>query len=201
MKDKGKEMSSSRSKPNIRPRNPKLLLFRFVEWLAVLVVTVLVMIAILFVAMNPMVVKEKSVKELTSGNLVFADRLTKFFAPYGRGDIVAYRAYSSEKLDDSAKDDYPDVGRVIAFGGETVLITGGKLYVDGVLLDEREYASDFQDEIYSSFTVLENKLLILPDDRSKLESVTADDYTFEYSEIIGEIRFRVYPFGEIEFYI
>lgn len=140
-------------------------------------------------------------KELTSGNLVFADRLTKFFAPYGRGDIVAYRAYSSEKLDDSAKDDYPDVGRVIAFGGETVLITGGKLYVNGVLLDEREYASDFQDEIYSSFTVLENKLLILPDDRSKLESVTADDYTFEYSEIIGEIRFRAYPFGEIEFYI
>ncbi len=194
-------MSSSRSKPNIRPRNSKLLLFRFIEWLAVLIVTVLVMIAILFVAMTPMVVKEKSVEELASGNLVFADRVTKFFAPYGRGDIVAYRAYSSEKLDDSDEDDYPDVGRVIAFGGETVLITGGKLYIDGVLLDEREYASDFQDEIYSSFTVLENKLLILPDDRSKLESVTADDYTFEYSEIIGEVRFRAYPFGEIEFYI
>lgn len=194
-------MSSSRSKPNIRPRNPKLLLFRFIEWLVVLIATVLIMIVVLFVAMNPMVVKENSVKELTSGNLVFADRITKFFAPYGRGDIVAYRTYSSEKVDDSNKDDYPDVGRVVAFGGETVLITGGKLYIDGVLLDEREYANDFQDEIYSSFTVLENKLLILPDDRSKLESVTADDYTFEYSEIIGEVRFRAYPFGEIEFYI
>lgn len=193
-------MSFSRSKPNIRPRNPKLLLFRFIEWLAVLAATVLVMVAILFVAMNPMVVKDKSVRELTNGNLVFADRLTKFFAPYGRGDIVAYRAYNSEEANDPNKDDYPDVGRVIAFGGETVLITGGKLYIDGELLDEREYASDFQDEIYSSFTVLENKLLILPDDRSKLESVTADDYTFEHSEIIGEIRLRVYPFGDIEFY-
>lgn len=195
-------MPFSRSKPNIRPRNPKLLLFRFIEWLAVLIVTVLIMIAVLFVAMNPMVVKENSVKELAGGNLVFADRISKFFAPYGRGDIVAYRTYSLEKTDDSNKDDdYPDVGRVVAFGGETVLITGGKLYIDGVLLDEREYASDFQDEIYSSFTVLENKLLILPDDRSKLESVTADDYTFEYSEIIGEVRFRAYPFGEIEFFV
>lgn len=196
-------MPSSRSKPNIRPKNPKLLLFRFIEWLAVVIVTVLIMIAILFVAMNPMVVKEKSVKELTGGNLVFADRLTKFFAPYGRGDIVAYRAYSSEKADDTDMDmdDSPDIGRVIAFGGETVLITGGKLYIDGVLLDEREYASNFQDEIYASFTVLENKLLILPDDRSKLESVTADDYTFEYSEIIGEVRFRAYPFGEMEFFV
>lgn len=193
-------MPASRSKPNIRPKNSKLLLYRFIEWLVVLIATVMVMVAILFVAMNPMVVKENSVDELASGNLVFADRVAKFFAPYGRGDIVAYRAYSPEKLD-SDEDDYPDIGRVIAFGGETVLITGGKLYIDGVLLDEREYASDFQDEIYSSFTVLENKLLILPDDRSKLESVTADDYTFEHSEIIGEVRFRAYPFGEMEFYI
>lgn len=190
-------MSFSRSKPNIRPRNPKLLLFRFIEWVLVTVITALVVVGILFVLMTPMVVKEKSVTELNAGNLVFADRVSKFFFSYGRGDIVAYHLY----YNDSTSDETPNVGRVVAFGGEEVLITGGKLYIDGILLDEREYASDFPNELYSSFTVLENKLLILPDYRSELESVTPDNDTFEYSEIIGEIRFRAYPFGEMGFYI
>ncbi len=193
-------MSSSRAKPNIRPRNSKLMLFRFIEWLVALGVIALAAVVIFFVMMTPMIVQEKNVAELNNGDFVFADRFSKFFMPYNRGDVIVYR---DERVDSKGLDfiTVSTVGRVIAFGGEKVLITGGKVYIDGVLLDEREYAVDFSDEMYASFTVLENKLLILPDNRERIEIVTADGYTFEYDEIIGEVRFRAYPFGEIEFFV
>ena len=55
--------------------------------------------------------------------------------------------------------------------------------------------------MYLNFTVLENKLLLLPDERSEIHSLEIDDITFEYGDVIGEVRFRVYPFGEMGIYI
>ena len=46
----------ARARINIRPRNPKLPLFRFLEWLAVVVSVVLVLVLILFVMMTPVVI-------------------------------------------------------------------------------------------------------------------------------------------------
>ena len=59
----------------------------------------------------------------------------------------------------------------------------------------------FPEDMYLSFTVLENKLLLLPDERSEIHSFEIDDITFEYGDVIGEVRFRVYPFGEMGIYI
>lgn len=70
----------ARARINIRPRNPKLPLFRFLEWLAVVISVVLVLVLILFVMMTPVVIQDKSVNELDRGDLVFADRFGKFIS-------------------------------------------------------------------------------------------------------------------------
>lgn len=190
----------ARAKTSIRPKNPKLPLFRFIEWLAVLVSIVLVLTLLLFVMMTPVVIQDKSVNELDIGNLIFADRFGKFLAPFGRGDLIVYRC---ERFDAAKRTNrsIATVGRVIAFGGEEVLVTGGMVYINGSLLDEKDYATEFPEDMYLSFTLLENKLLLLPDDRSEIHSLEIDDITFEYEEVIGEVRFLVYPFGEMGIYI
>ena len=190
----------ARARINIRPRNPKLPLFRFLEWLAVVVSVVLVLVLILFVMMTPVVIQDKSVNELDRGDLVFADRFGKFISPYGRGDLIVYKCERFDTAKQVSKT-VATVGRVIAFGGEEGLVTGGRVYINGSLLDEKDYAAEFPEDMYLSFTVLENKLLLLPDERSEIHSLEIDDITFEYGDVIGEVRFRVYPFGGRGIYI
>lgn len=171
--------------------NPKLPLFRFIEWLILPMCFILIIVMMLFVMMTPIVVSSQTTEQLEKGDIVFVDKFSKFIVSYERGDLVAYR--TSIKGEGTVT----KFGRVIAYGGEDVLIVNGLVYINGSLLDESEYSLPFPDDLTLSFTLLDNKLLILPDDRSDSKQISIDEITFEYDEIIGEVRFRAYPFGKM----
>lgn len=180
-----------RTRLNIRPMNPKLPLFRFIEWMILPICFILIVIMVLFVMMTPIVVSSQATEQLENGDIVFVDKFSKFIIPYERGDLLAYLT-DSESENVATK-----FGRLIAYGGEDVFISNGLVYINGSLLDESEYSVPFPADLSLNFTLLDNKLLILPDDRSDFSSVTVDEITFEYDEIIGEVRFRAYPFGKM----
>ncbi len=171
--------------------NPKLPLFRFIEWLILPICFILIIVMVLFVMMTPIAVSSQTTEQLEKGDIVFVDKFSKFIVPYERGDLIAYRT------NDKDEGMITKFGRVVAYGGEEVLITNGLVYINGSLLDESEYSLPFPTELSLEITLLDNKLMILPDDRSELAQVSVDEITFEYDEIIGEVRFRAYPFGKM----
>lgn len=175
-------------KQTIRERNPKTLLFRFVDWLVFVAIGLFAVVFFAFIAATPYVVTEDTVSSVRKGDFVFIDKIGLYFDDYDRGDIIVYRNDEGELT----------MGRVVAYGGEHVLISGGRLYVDDCLLDETDYAEEFSEDSYAELTVLEGKLLILPDIRANFDTSAVEDCVAAYEQIVGEIRFRLYPFGEME---
>ncbi|MCH5278490.1 MAG: signal peptidase I [Christensenellaceae bacterium] len=166
-------------------------LYRFLDWLIAVALGAIAVALLLFVFMTPIVVEEDSIADIGGGELVFADRMGKYFADYGRGDIVVYRYGKSSKT---------HLGRIVAFSGEQVQVSNGHIYINDAYLDESAYAIGFSDEYSFCFTVPNGKVLILPDDRSSIDGNRIDAMTFSASEIVGEVRFRIYPLNKLELF-
>ena len=162
---------------------------RILRAVIVVIGVILLLLLIAFVLMKPFTVSEKTVSELENGELIFADRIGRMFADYERGDLLVYEAYEADRAIKCA-------GRIAALPGERVSVTGGRIYIDGILLDESGYASFFPSDIECELRLGEKELLLLPDSREEIYSVA--DYVCGYADIIGEIRFRVYPVDRLE---
>lgn len=181
-------------KPRLRKTDENVLLYHFIDSMLGFCLFIIACVFIAFIAMTPLKVSDDSLSDVSEGDIVFVDKIGRWFFDYERGDIVAYK--KSERGGGNR-----EVGRIVAFGGESVLITDGSVYIDGCLLDETDYAGLFSEEVYESFTVVEGKLLILPDNRQNIDAVVSEMNTISYDAIIGEIRLRLYPFGELELFV
>lgn len=107
-------------------------------------------------------------------------------------------------------DDQPIVKRVIATEGQTVDIDflEGKVYVDGVLLDE-PYINNYEDYPYQTtldyalgmqypLTVPEGKLFVLGDNRlNSADSRYAEIGLVDERCVLGRVMLTVWPFSEI----
>ena len=105
------------------------------------------------------------------GDVILFDRLAKYFQSPARGDIVA-------------------------FSGETVAVSGGRVYINGSLLDERAYAMGALAEDCPETHIPEGSFFILPDDRS--DALTdAPKLMVDASRIKGRALVRVSPLSRI----
>ena len=135
----------------------------------------------------PVAAKDPQVRDLKDGELVIIDRVSKYFAEYAPGDIV--RA---------------DIGggmnayRVAAKGECEALVRDGRLYINGGLLDESEYASGWSESSELYCYVPYNCVLLLPDDRSGVDSL--ETCVLPMGEVYGKLRLRVYPFDRISLF-
>lgn len=168
-----------------RPRSGERgsFIYRLVDWLTAVLLCAAAAALVLFVIYTPVRVKSSSVSNFNAGDLVFASRLGKSIFGYSRGDAVAL----------STKTNKDRILRVAAFGPERVTVAGGRLYIDGTLLDESAYAEDLPDGLEMEFTVPTGSVLLMPDERKEL---TADDISaliVPMSDTVGEIRFRAFP--------
>lgn len=132
----------------------------------------------------PVATADPCVTGLENGELLIVDRVSKYFAAYETGDIV--RAEVSGAL---------NAYRVAAPGGSSVLVRGGKLYVNNALMDDSAYAGGWREDIELACSVPENCLLLLPDDRSGVTSL--NDFVVPAGAVFGKVRLRLYPFGRI----
>lgn len=103
------------------------------------------------------------------------------------GDIVVF--YSKELEQYMVK-------RLIGFPGDSITIDHGKLFVNGQYKKE-EYI-ELKDEYTGEFKVEEGKYFFLGDNRPiSLDSRLWNENYINGQDIIGIVRFRLYPFKDI----
>jgi signal peptidase I len=123
---------------------------------------------------------------------LIVDRLTPRFDPYKVGDIVVFDAPAP------LPQEPPLIKRVIAIEGSVVELEGGRVYVDGVALDEPYVFGSEPTEPttgVSSWVVAPGQLFVLGDHRA----VSGDSRAFgpiEVSSVIGRAWLRFFPFDE-----
>lgn len=94
------------------------------------------------------------------------------------------------------------IKRVIGVPGDVVTIRGGKVYINGEVIDDSYTAEQFTTGDIVDLEVPENKLFCLGDNRSvSIDSRSADIGFVDFDSIVGKAVFRLYPFnamGSIE---
>lgn len=124
---------------------------------------------------------------LKSGDIAFVTKFDYLFgAQPERGDIVECRF-------EGRSDAY--IKRVIGLPGETIEITDGRLYIDGVPLSEPYVSSPNADY---SVCLGEDQYLVLGDNRiESYDSRSEDMGLLNKDDFIGKVRFVIYPFRSI----
>ena len=179
----------------IRPRSGqrKSLKYRILDWLTALLIAVGAVCLLLFVVFTPVRVRSSGVSDFNNGDLVFADRLSKFIFGFDRGDAVVVRP-------DADAPGSSHIARVIARAGERVVIADGRVYVDGSLLDESAYAELFGAELRMELEIPQGSLLLLPDERAELNESDVESCVVKLSDVVGEVRLIAFPLKRIGFF-
>ncbi|WP_126466130.1 signal peptidase I [Aedoeadaptatus ivorii] len=93
------------------------------------------------------------------------------------------------------------IKRVMGLPGDKISIEGGKIYINGELLNEPYIENGlYTDPIYSAkpHTILEGELFVVGDNRYPGESV--DSRTFgevPFKNVVGKVSYRIFPLTKI----
>ncbi len=156
---------------------------RAADIIAVLLICLLLVFLLFKFALVPSVVKATHVSDISEGELVLVDRVSRFISDYSVGDIVC------ADLGEGAS-----FYRVAAAGGSVYQVRNSKAYLDGALIDESAYSEGWKG-VEFGVTVPEYSLLLLPDGREGINDLGA--YIIEYNSVYGEVRFRVSPLSRL----
>lgn len=179
----------------MRPRSgqKRNLGYKLLDWLAIAVISLGLAALLLFGIFCPLSVNDTGVGGFEDGDLVFADRFSKYIVGFERGDAVILKHTAVGGSASGRR-----LVRAIAFQGEKVVIADGKVYIDGALLDESAYTYDMYSAIREEFIVPTGSVFVLPDDRMMVSKDTIPDLIVELPEILGKVRFIAYPFARFQ---
>lgn len=126
---------------------------------------------------------------IMTGDRLFGFRLAYKQKSPERGDIIIF------KFPDDEEENY--VKRVIGLPGESVMISEGKIYIDGSPVPLEE---DYLKEEWTvatgpySFEIPEDSYLVLGDNRNNSYDARYWEHTYvTEDEILGKAMFRYYP--------
>lgn len=168
----------------------------FVE--AVVFALVIFFVCYLFL-FQPNQVKGRSMETtFHNGEYILTDKISYRFGLPKRGDVVVFRSPKNSDVD--------FIKRIIALPGERVKIAGGRVLVNGELLDESIYLDPTAYTGAESF-LAENKEITVPDGRyfvmgdNRTHSSDSRDFgPVPPSDFLGKVFFRYWPaerFGKI----
>ncbi|MCC7208267.1 MAG: signal peptidase I [Anaerolineae bacterium] len=124
-----------------------------------------------------------------TGDLVIVNRSVYFFSPPSRGDVIVLHNPRVSTGDDLIK-------RVIGLPGETVEINDGRVYINGILIEE-PYIERFCTNCDGSWTLGPDQYFVLGDNRpnsydsSRFGPISKD-------LIVGQAWIRYWPLSEFE---
>ncbi|MEA4973706.1 Signal peptidase I S [bioreactor metagenome] len=159
-----------------------------VSWIKTIVLAVAIALFIDFgVIVNATVPTGSMKNTIMEGDRVVAFRFSYLFNSPKRGDVVIF--------------DYPDapedetvlyVKRVIGEPGDTVEITGGKVYINGEPLDEDYLREDMVGD-FGPYVVPDDSYFMMGDNRNdSLDSRYWDNKFVEKDKILGKVIFKYY---------
>ena len=192
----------------------KTILREIWEWLVVFVAAFIMVMLLNTAVFATTQVRQTSMQNtLLEGQHLFVEKLSYLFADPSRGDIIVFieNEYPTGYIDRvklflkdvseifkpvDSKTNIRLVKRVIGIPGDEVDIRGGKVYLDGKMLDESYVKGEtYQRDIQFPVTVPEGKYLVLGDNRE----VSKDSRSFGFIErcqIEGKAVFRFWPLNK-----
>lgn len=155
---------------------------------------VLYLIITTFIVQTFRVEQSSMQNTLQSGEHLLIDKLTPRFDDYSRGDIIVFHP-------NGATDQTPYIKRVIGIGGDTVQIGNGRVYINGVALDETAYTyaspgdnQPTQAKGTDAWIVPEGQLFVLGDHRmSSTDSRNTTVGLVETDYVVGRAWLAFWP--------
>lgn len=168
-----------------------------IEILETVVLTLILFFVIQSFVAQPFQVRQFSMQNtIQDGQFVLVDRLTPHFDHYHRGDIIVFTPPDNAETGGQE----PFIKRVIGVTGDTVAIHDGKVFVNGIQLDEPYlYAVDnvaqatTPDGSQDTWTIGLGELFVMGDHRAR----SSDSRVFgpiKIDSVIGRAWIRYWPF-------
>jgi signal peptidase I len=167
--------------------------FRLVrEIIETIVLTLLMFLVIRFAVQNFNVEGPSMEPTLHDGELILVDKWSYLFRPPARGDVIVFVA--------PPHPDQDYVKRIIAIPGDRITIDNTKVYVDGVLLNERYVSPINQGNIFNyksihNMPIPQGMYFVLGDDRIR-SSDSRDWGLVPRANIIGRAAMVYWPLGQ-----
>lgn len=124
---------------------------------------------------------------IAQNDIILFSRLSRFIKAPARGDMLAFFIQKGGPA---------YVGRAVGLPGETVTIFEGRMYIDGVLLDESAYVTGACPDLPAT-SVPEGCYFILPDARAFANVENPEALLLNARNIIGTASVRVFPFPRV----
>lgn len=165
------------------------------EWVRDLGMALIIgLIIITFI--KPTIVKEHSMEPtLEENNYIFLSKQAyTLFGEPERGDIVVFHS-DLRTVDDKEK---LLVKRIIGLPGDTVMITGGMVYINGEPLEEPYTKDGYTNTELPEVTVPEGHVFAMGDNRqNSIDSRHGDVGCVSIDQVVGKAVLRLYPFDQI----
>jgi signal peptidase I len=161
------------------------------EFIEAFVISSSVFVVVYLFLMQPHQVKGSSMyPTFVDQEYVMTDKITYKIRQPSYGDVIVFKAPINES--------YDFIKRVIATPGQTISVSGSKIYIDGALLPEmylpEEYVTEpgqFLNE-GESYVVPEGSVIALGDNR-EASSDSRDWGPVPYENITGRVFLRYWP--------
>ena len=144
-----------------------------------------------FVITSCKVLSSSMLPTLSIDDRVLAFRLSYNLGEPQRGDIIIFEPPAEH--DEGV--DY--IKRIIGLPGETLEVKEGKVFIDGVALEE-SYIAEAPNYEFAAVTVPEDEYFVMGDNRN--HSLDSHLWTYHFvkaDDIDGKIIFQYYPFTEL----
>lgn len=154
------------------------------DWTKAIVVAIILAVLIRIFVFEFAVVEQTSMyPTLVENDKLCVIKITYYFSPPERGDIVIVKLSESKSL----------VKRVIALGGETIEIKDNAVYIDGTLLEEDYLVDGLIYNDYGPVTVDEGSYFVMGDNRPVSQDSREIGFIVR-EDITGRVFLRISPF-------
>jgi len=153
------------------------------------IVTLIGVITFLLIGQILIIEGDSMLPNFKDGEQLIAEKVSLKFKDLQRGEVVILKHPIENKL---------IIKRIIGLPGETVIISNGKVYVDGVELNEPYLPPDTITKGRENYKIEENKYVVLGDNRQR-SSDSREWGLVDIKKITGRGFLIYYPAQEMRF--